>query len=162
MFGLEVVPIDLIKQLEVDKFISSFKRSGRFEVLDWKKFSDIIDFTPDLLVKFFDDIFLIQFIDKTVPADVIFMLSILSLSFKKKYEKRYQGEVIIVFFSRGELRREQVNLIKLAERTFDMIGEIDIRNLEEMESGDIANFMEHKVWYEYMAYFKRAKEKGWL
>jgi hypothetical protein len=159
MFGLEVVPIDLIKQLEVDKFISSFKRSGRFEVLDWKKFSDIIDFTPDMLVKFFDDIFLIQFIDETVPADVIFMLSILSLSFKKKYEEKYRGEVIIVFFSKGKLKQEQVNLIRLAERSFDMTGEIDVRDLEEIEDRDIANYMEHKVWYEYMAYFKRAKEK---
>jgi hypothetical protein len=162
MYRLEAIPIDLTKQLEIDKFVSSLKKDGRFELLNWKEFSDIIDFVPDLLVKFLDNIFLIQFIDKTVPEDLIFMLSVLSLSFKRKYEKKRQGEVIIVFFSRGKLKPEQINLIKLAERAFDMPGEIDVKSLKEIENSDIANFMEHEVWYKYVAHFKRAKEKGWL
>jgi len=162
MFIEEVLPIDLVKEIEISKFASSFKKSSRFEILSWNELSDVIDFAPDLLVRFFDDIFLIQFIDKTILNNVIFMLSVLSLSFKRKYEKKYKGEVIIVFFSKGELRREQVNLIKLAEKSFDMVGEIDIRDLEEVRDQDIANYMEHKVWYGYMAHFKRAKEKGWL
>ncbi|SMP13983.1 hypothetical protein SAMN06265339_1218 [Desulfurobacterium pacificum] len=162
MLMLDILPIELIKQVEINKFVSSLDKAPAFELLEWEKFSDIIDFTPDLLVKFINDVFLIQFIDKTVPEDVIFMLSVLSLSFKKKYERKYKGYVIILFFTKGELRREQMNLIRLAEHSFDMKGEIDIRDLEEIEDGDIANYMEHKVWYEYMAYFKRAKEKGWL
>ena len=162
MLTLDVIPIDLIKGVEISRFASSFKKNPGFEVLEWEKFSDIIDFVPDLLVKFINDVFLIQFVDRTVPEDVIFMLSVLSLSFKKKYEKEHGGEVIIVFFTKGELRQEQTNLIGLAERAFDIRGEIDIRKLKEIEDDDVANFMEHKVWYEYMAYFKRAKEKGWL
>ena len=160
MFALEVIPIDLIKQVEVSRFISSFKKYPGFEVLEWEELSDIIDFAPDLLVKFFNDVFLIQFIDKTVSGDVVFMLSVLSLSFKKKYEEKYKGEVIIVFFTKGELRREQASLIRLAEHSFNMTGEIDIRDLEEIEEDDVANYMEHKVWYKYFTYFK--KEKGKL
>jgi len=162
MFIEEVLPVDLVKEIEINKFASSFRKSPRFKILSWNELSDVIDFVPDLLVKFFDDIFLIQFIDKTIPDNVMFMLSVLSLSFKRKYEKKYKGEVIIVFFSKGELRREQVNLIKLAEKSFDMVGEIDIRDLGEVKDRDIASYMEHKVWYEYMAHFKRAKEKEWL
>ena len=66
MFTLDVIPIDLTKDVEISRFASSFKKNPGFEVLEWEEFSDV------------------------------------------------------------------------------------------------ANFMEHKVWYEYMAYFKRAKEKGWL
>jgi len=162
MIALDTLPIELIKQVEIDRFISSIKKSANFEILNWKDYSNIIEFTPDLLVKFINDVFLIHFIDKAIPEDIIFTLAILSLSFKKKYEERNKGEVIIVFFTKGKLRTEQINYIKLAERSFDMVGEIDIRDLKDLKEKDIANYLEHKVWYEYFAYFKRAKEKGWL
>ncbi len=156
----ESLPIDLIKQFEINRLKEEFEKYNIFEILNPEDF-DILEFYPDLLIKYINDIFLIHFIDEYVDKNELFFLSVLSLSFKKKYEEKNKGEVIIIFYVKKELTKEQGEVLKLAEKIFDMLGEIDIRNLDELKGiEDFPNYLEQKVWYQYFAYFKRYKEKG--
>jgi len=153
------LPIDLVKRFEIDRLKYQFEENKVFEILNPKEF-DILEFYPDLLVKYMNDIFLIHFIDKYIDKNELFFLSVLSLSFKKKYEEKNKGYVIILFFVKNNLTEEQIETIKLAERAFNMLGEIDLRNIDELEDiEDFPNYLEHKVWYQYYAYFLRYKEE---
>lgn len=152
------LPIDLVKRFEINRLKYQFERNIAFELLNPEDF-DILEFYPDLLVKYRNDIFLIHFIDRYVDKNELFFLSVLSLSYKKKYEAKNEGYVIILFFINGVLTEEQIETIKLAERVFDMLGEIDLRNIDELKDvEDFPNYIEQKIWYQYYAYFLRYKE----
>jgi hypothetical protein len=61
---------------------------------------------------------------------------------------------------KGNLSEEQIEVIKLAEKIFNMRGEIDLRSIDELETiEDFPNYLEHKIWYQYYAYFLRYKKK---
>lgn len=156
------LPIDLIKHFEIDRLKYQFKKSAGFEILNPQDFP-ILEFYPDLLIKYMNDVFLIHFIDEQVNSNELFFLSVLSLSFKKKYEEKNKGYVIILFFVKGNLTEEQIETVKLAERSFNMLGEIDLRSIDELENvEDFPNYLEHKIWYQYYAYFLRYKEDKYL
>jgi hypothetical protein len=153
MNNLKILPIELTKYFEINKLKKQFFDYGEFEILNPEDF-DILDFYPDLLVKYLNDIFLIHFIDEYTDKNKLFFLSTLSLAFKKNYQKKYKGNVIIIFYVKNQLTKEQSELIILAEKSFDMRGEIDVRDLEELKNiENYPNYLEHKIWPKYYKFY---------
>ena len=160
----KALPINLFKLDEIIRLKEQIEKYPATEVLNPADFLEL-EFAPDLLVRCFNDIIFIQFIDEYITPEELYFLATLSLSFKKKYEtKNNKGEVIIVFFLKGEkLTEKHKEILRVAEKIFDMEGEIDVRDYEEIkEDLNFPNFLEHKIWYKYFACFKRYKEKGVL
>ena len=157
----KALPINLFKISEINKLKEQIEKYPATEVLNPAGFLEL-EFTPDLFVRCFNDIILIQLFDEYITPEELYFLATLSLSFKKKYEtKNKKGEVIIVFFLMGEkLTEKHKEILRVAEKIFDMEGEIDVRDYEEIkEDLNFPNFLEHEIWYKYFAYFKKAKEK---
>ena len=160
----KALPVNLFKNVEISRLKEQIEKYPATKILNPVDFSEL-EFAPDLLVRCFNDIILIQFIDEYITPEELYFLATFSLSFKKKFEenKEKKGEVIIVFFLKGEgLTEKHREVLRVAERLFDMEGEIDIRDYEEIEEENFPNFLEHKIWYKYFAYFKRYKERGVL
>jgi len=130
-----------------------------FEILNPEDF-DILNFYPDLLVKYLNDIFLIHFIDEYTDKNNLFFLSTLSLAFKKNYQKKYKGNVVIIFYVKNQLTKEQSEVMILAEKLFDMRGAIDIRDLEELRNiENYPNYLEHKIWPQYYKFYSLEEKR---
>jgi len=76
------------------------------------------------------------------------------LLLKKNYQKKYKGNVVIIFYVKNQLTKEQSEVMILAEKLFDMRGAIDIRDLEELRNiENYPNYLEHKIWPQYYKFY---------
>jgi len=159
-----ILPLNLLKNFVLRKWIKDIEENPAFRIVNIDELVPLtnINFAPDIIAEYNDYLFVIEMLDNDISLEKLFILAVFLLAFKAKYEKVSDKKVIIVILSKKELSEEQNQVLRTVEEIFDMKGEIETFAIDEYIENHFSNFLEHKVWYKYVAYFERAKEKGWI